>query len=54
MLAAHDAVTADSRKVQPKLGKLVNRSSHAANTASLDPLYQRRHARRYRTTRQGG
>ena len=38
MLAAHDAVTTNSRKAQQKLGKLVNQGRHAAHTTSLDQL----------------
>ena len=38
MLAAHGAVTTNSRKTQQKLGKLVNQGRHAAHTASLDQL----------------
>ena len=38
MLAAHDAVTTNSRKAQQKLGKLVHQGRHAAHTASLDQL----------------
>ena len=38
MLAAHDAVTTNSRKAQQKLGRLVNQGRHAAHTASLDQL----------------
>ena len=38
MLAAHDAVTTNSRKAQQKLEKLVNQGRHAPHTASLDQL----------------
>ena len=38
MLAAHDAVTTNSRKAQQKLGKLVNQGRHAAHTARLEQL----------------
>lgn len=38
MLAAHDTVTADSRKAQQNFGKFVNRSRRAAHTASLEQL----------------
>ena len=38
ILAAHDAVTTNSRKAQHKLGKLVNQGRHAAHTASFDLL----------------
>ncbi|CAN0596167.1 unnamed protein product, partial [Laminaria digitata] len=38
MLAAHDAVTTNSRRAQQKLGKLVNQGRHAAHTASLEGL----------------
>ena len=38
MLAAHDAVTTNSRKAQHKLGTTVNQGRHAAHTASLDQL----------------
>ena len=50
MLAAHDAVTTNSRKAQQKLGKLVNQGRHAAHTTSLDQL-RTRHALRDRATR---
>ena len=36
MLAAHDAVTINSRNAQQKLGTLVNQDRHVAHTASLD------------------
>ena len=35
VLAAHDAVTANSTKAQQKLGTLVNRGRHAAHIACL-------------------
>ena len=38
MLAAHDAVTTNSRKAQQELGKLVNQGRHSAHTASLEQL----------------
>ena len=38
ILAAHDAVTTNSRKAQHKLGKLVNQGQYGAHTASLDLL----------------
>ena len=38
MLAAHDAVTTNSRKAKQKLGKLVNQGRHAAHTASCEEL----------------
>ena len=38
ILAAHDAVTPNSWKVQHKLGKLVDQGRHAMHTASLDLL----------------
>ena len=37
-LAAHDAVTTNSRKDQQKLGKLVNQGRYAAYIASLEQL----------------
>ena len=40
MLAAHNAITTNSRKVQQKLGKLVNRYRHAAHAASLEEFQQ--------------
>ena len=43
MLAAHDAVTTNSRKAQQKLGKLVNLRRHAARTASLEQLLETAH-----------
>ena len=43
MLAAHDAVSTNSRKVQQKLGKLVNQGRHAARTASMGQLLERAH-----------
>ena len=38
MLAAHGAVTTNSRKTQQKLGKLVNQGRYAAHAVSLDQL----------------
>ena len=38
MLAAHDAVTTNSRKAQQKLGKLVDQGWHAALITSLEEL----------------
>ena len=38
MLTAHDAVTANSRKSQPKLGKQVNQGRHDVHTVSLEQL----------------
>ena len=38
MLAAHDAVTTNSRKAQQKLGKLVNQGRQAAHTSLLEQL----------------
>ena len=38
MLTAHDATSTNSRKVQQKLGKLVNQRRHAACAASLEEL----------------
>ena len=38
ILAAHDAVTTNSRKAQYKLSKLVNQGRRAAHIASLDQL----------------
>ena len=38
MLAAHDAVTTNSRKPQQKVGKLVNQGRHAAHAALLEEL----------------
>ena len=38
MLAAHDAVSTDSRKAQRKVGRLLNRGRHAARTASLNQV----------------
>ena len=35
-LAAHDAVTNNSRKAQQKVGKLVSEGRHAAHTALLE------------------
>ena len=40
MLAAHDAVTINSRKAQQKLDKLVNQGRHAARTALLEQLLE--------------
>ena len=40
MLAAHDAVTTNTRKAQQKLGKLVNQGRHAAHTAPLEELQE--------------
>ena len=38
MLAAHDAITTNSRKAQHKLGKQVNQRRHAAHATSLEEL----------------
>ena len=38
MLAAHDAVITNSRKIQQKLVKLVNQCRHSAHNASIDHL----------------
>ena len=38
MLGAHYAVTANIRKSQHKLGKLVNQGRHAVHTTSLEQL----------------
>ena len=38
MLAVHDAVTTNSRKVQQTLGKLLNQGRHAAHTTLLERL----------------
>ena len=38
MLAAHDAVTINSRKAQEKVDKLDNQGRHAAHEALLDQL----------------
>ena len=38
MLAAHDAVTTNSRKAQQKLDELVNQRRHASHTALLQRL----------------
>ena len=46
----HTTVTSDSRKPQDGLGKLVNRSRHAAHADSLGQQYQRRHPHRCRPT----
>ena len=40
ILAAHDAVTTNSRKTQHKLGKLVIQGLQAAHTALLDQLLE--------------
>ena len=50
ILAAHDVVTTNSRKVQPKLGKLVNYSDRMLPTQPCRNSCRRRHARRDRTT----
>lgn len=38
MPAAYEAFTADSRKAQQKMGKLVNRGRHTAHTSYLGQL----------------
>ena len=48
-VAAHGAVSTNSRRRSSKLGKLVNQGGHAAHTALLEQL-RRRHTLRDRTT----